>query len=440
MEDHYLRAARQMPVLLGEHVAERFDLASTEQPDPDDADDAGEADHTDDASAPVGHVTSPRLSAFNLPYGGLVFCLTLRVDGDLPEMVDLLHRTVFQWRSIRLDGHTLEQCAARIPAVAPELGSVIVGTDIHQLVTVDPDQIPIFASDDIAGPAGSDAAHPAGIDPEVVEALVFRTRRPIRPSHAELRYPVGANRYHDSLLAVGTAVAVLCSPQRELEGWMLSSLIQLTGALAHGRQIRSDAYDILYDMEQELARAADTVEPAKDIRAQLGERRSALGALSHRISRLELELGFGVAAYTDTQAVLPSPMLAHGHRAMADLMGLPTTTVSTHQLVERASKAVRSRYDALGAAERSVDEGRQRRLDMVLAALAVVALEMGIFFGFFGANASPISEEHRPFFHADYAWLYAAVIGTGVGAYLLIALALRHFPRRDDDDDLPPPA
>lgn len=424
MEDHYLRAERQMPLLLGEHVAESFAFAAESGSAGEPADGLGEA---------RPGVSSPRLSAFRLPYGGLVFCLTLKLDGDLADVVDLLHRTTFQWRSIRLDGKALEHCAAHIPAAAPELGSAILGTDVHHLLSVDPDQIAIFTE---ANESPSEpSVHPEGVDPHTVEALVFRTLQPIRSSYGELRYPKAANRHNNALVAAGPYVTVMCSPHRELEGWLLWSVLQLTCALARLRQVRSDAYDVLYDMEQELAATSGAAGRLSDVRAQHALARARIAGLSHRLGRLEQELAFGVVAYLDTQFVLPSAMLAHSHRALTELMGLESGTQSTSELLERATRTVDARYDALGALERSVDQARQRRLDTVVAAITATALLMAIFFGFFGSNASPISDEHRPFFHIDYVWFYGALIAMAGGSYLLIMAALRRLPRRESPAD-----
>jgi hypothetical protein len=416
MEDHFQRARRAMPVLLGTVTADQLALADN---------------GTEDPLTAVHHLS---LSAFRLPYGGLVLCLTVQLDADLPALVDLLHRTTFAWDLIRLDGRPLDRAAAEIPGAAAELGPLTIATDVHHLVTVDNSQIPVVDdSRQGGGPepvvhhgaaSGSGTAPPDGVDTAAVQSLLFRTTRPVRPSHAEVHYPTMANRDPDALVAVGPAVTALRTTNREVEGWVLWSMLRLTAAYARLRQIESEAYGVLDRMD--LAETERRDEPqARNRHASL---RAEMARLSDHLGQLQLQLSYGVVAHLNVQVTLPSPMLARTHRALTEQMGFPGSCEATSQLLSRATAAVEGRARALQAHERSRDEARQKQLDVVLAGTAAVALVLAVFFGFFGSNASPISENHRPFFHSDYAGFHALLLTGTVTLFLLMLRVLRRSP------------
>lgn len=474
MEDHFRRAAREMPQLVGEHVADRFSLEP-------------EAESVEQTPLPA--TSAQRLAAFRLPFGGLVACLTLEFDGDLAQVVGMLQQTTTRWQAVRLDGLDLEASLTTMGA-GPDVESGDLAADVHHLLAVDPSQIPIVPSRSTGlltssgsneGPGtsepiplstlvsaperlrrgvawvaairqawtapdnppppharsatettGTEQRPPDGVDLHVAEALVFRTLDPIRSSHAEVRYPQGINRHRGMFAAVGTSVTVIPASAGELEGWLLWSAVQLTGSQARLREIRREAYDTIHQMRQE--RATGTSKSVGNDRYAPARRR--LGELSERLGGLEEDLAGGVSAYLEIHDVLPSPMLARCHQATASLM-FPAGVLATQDLLTKATTAVNARYAALAAAQRSHDEVRVRRITVVAGLLTTIALVTTIFFGFFGSNASPVDGE-QSFLHADYIAFYLGLVAI-VGLIGLMFVAVRRrYPLRSDDDPMRP--
>ena len=117
-------------------------------------------------------------------------------------------------------------------------------------------------------------------------------------------------------------------------------------------------------------------------------------------------------------------------------MGLAGGAVTTAGLLDRASRAVAARRDVVRAAERAGDEARVQRVTVVAGILSVVALFSGVFFGFFGSNASPVMADSRPFLSPIYLSFYIVLATILALVVLMFVLIRRRFPLRTDSQEL----
>ena len=136
------------------------------------------------------------------------------------------------------------------------------------------------------------------------------------------------------------------------------------------------------------------------------------------------------------QFVLPSPMLAHFHRAASASMGIVDGVSVTADLLDRASKAITARRDIIRSAERVADEVRVQRITVAASIFSVLALLSGVFFGFFGSNVSPVDPARPPYFSGAYFAFYVGLAGFLIVLALSYYVIRRRYPMKVDTQEL----
>ena len=343
-------------------------------------------------------VTGARIWLFRLPSGQIVAALSLDVQCELADTIDLLEDCYFgdvQIGDATAEGyaHTL---AAQLGADASPDHSFL--PERHQVVF-----------DEKPAPEDCD---------DLVQRLIYRTDLPYRKEHSAIRYPGELNRRPGWLAAVGPYVSVICGHPDFIENAVFLSAVQAVGAAAQLRAIRQAAY-------------AD-VRQFRDLEAAGGttrDRRRILERIADQLGDLELELSYSVEASADLGLLVPSLRVESFHHALYESMSLAGKAVTAGRMLQRLGSAIRAELTAVESIERRGDENRRVRYAVAVGFVSAVAIPGSLILAFLGINATQVRSTRSMFSH-QYLGMYltvAAVITLGA----VLSLALYVQQRRD---------
>ena len=343
-------------------------------------------------------VTGARIWLFRLPSGQIVAALSLDVQCELADTIDLLEDCYFgdvQIGDATAEGyaHTL---AAQLGADASPDHSFL--PERHQVVF-----------DEKPAPEDCD---------DLVQRLIYRTDLPYRKEYSVIRYPGELNRRAGWLAAVGPYVSVICGHPDFIQNAVFLSAVQAVGAAAQLRAIRQAAY-------------AD-VRQFRDLEAAGGttrDRRRILERIADQLGDLELELSYSVEASADLGLLVPSLRVESFHHALYESMSLAGKAVTAGRMLQRLGSAIRAELTAVESIERRGDENRRVRYAVAVGFVSAVAIPGSLILAFLGINATQVRSTRSMFSH-QYLGMYltvAAVITLGA----VLSLALYVQQRRD---------
>jgi hypothetical protein len=345
-----------------------------------------------------GQVTEGRLWLFRLPSGQIVASLSLEVQCELRDTIDLLEDCYFGRVTVR--GVSAEQYAHQ---VAARLGA---DGDPDPRFLPERHQI-VFQAD----PAPDDCE-------DLVQRLIYRADKAYRKEFSAICYPPELNRRPGWLAAVGPYVSVICGQAGFIENAVFLSAVQAVAAAAQLRAIRHAAYAdvrLFRDLE-----ASDS---------STRDRRRMLERISDQLGDLELELSYSVEASADLGLLVPSLRAESFHNALYESMSLAGKAATAGRMLERLGAAISAELTAIGSIERRADENRRIRYAVAVGFISAVAIPASLILAYLGINASQVSAS-RSMFSSHYLGLYltvAAVIALGV----VVSLVLYVQQRRD---------
>jgi hypothetical protein len=340
-----------------------------------------------------------RLWLFRVPHGGFVAGLTLDFSGPLNSSIPLLEDAYYG--EVRLGSHSfLEVLRSSAPGeVAVCLETALVATHGHQLLFV-----PTSCHDLVA----SDGESSRQVNHDLVRRLIYRYDVPYRHDSGTVRFPPEANRGMRALAACGPYFSVLASQQDYVENCALVAAIQLVGCAELLNATRAEAFEALTDLRSLQAE----VDQTDGVEHRQVRRR--LARLSERVGRLELDLSFGVEAYQEIAALVPSLRVSGLHRQLFDSAAIPDQSRSIDQILQRLGRAVAAESASVIASERSRDERRRLAWGVAIGFASFVAIPLTLIFGFFALATTDVSPDSSLFDLGQYKWFYATVAGVMV--------------------------
>jgi hypothetical protein len=386
--DHYRDAGRSLPGIVG---------TATLPPDG-----FRWAKETPDVT-----ITAATAFLFSVPNSRPVVALELDFTGDALEAIPLLRETCFERNRVGVAAESDETpLLAAILAGAPE-GSLTVGPearfdrDVHQLF------MPAAAQHDLQTIA-EDGVTTA---PDVgrLARFVYRANDDYRVEYAAIKVPKELNRPTTAVAGHARGVTVLAGSAEHIENAAFVVAVQLLSAAATLRTITRRASEALHGLDASVRNAG-----------HLDERRAVLSALGTELSRLQVELSFGVEANTMPIHV-PEVVLEHYQASLTDSLGLDTGCDVTSKMLERLSIAMSATAGSLLAIEQERDNGRRQRWVIAIGWLSTAAIPLSIVFGFFGMNAKQVhgSASMLPFDSGRYTGFYLVLLALVVISVLL---------------------
>jgi hypothetical protein len=352
-------------------------------------------------------VTGPRQSSeisvsrfrawlFRVPHGGFVAGLTVDFTGQLSACIPLLEDAYYG--ELTIAGQRLLQM---LRAVAP--------TDIaHVLEDAEPSthghQL-LFLGDRCGDLVAVDGDAMRIINHDLIRRLIYRFDAPYRQDSGNIRFPPEANRNMRSLAACGPYFSILVSQQDYVENSALVSAIQLVGScelLSTSRRHAFDALATLRLLQHEIDKPDGVA--YRQIRRRLA-------TLSERVGRLELDLSFGIEAYHEIAALVPSLRVSGLHRELFEAAALPDQTRSVAQILGRLARAITAESASVLASERSRDERRRLAWGVAVGFASFIAIPLTLIFGFFAVATPDVSSTRSLLDIAHYKWFYATVGG-----------------------------
>jgi len=352
---------------------------------------------------------------FRVPHGGLVAGLTLDFDGALRDSISLLEDAYYGETRIGEQGILDVLRAAVTSGLRPYLEDASFSTHGHQL---------LFVSS-----AGSDLVRIEDgrreLDHDLIRRVIYRYDVPYREDSGLIRFPAEVNRGMRSLVACGPYFSIFVGQQDYVENSALVAAIQLVGSSALLSETRRHAYAALTSLRG-LHTAIDETDDV-DYR---GVRRS-LADLSERVGRLELDLSFGIEAYHEVAALVPSLRVSGLHRELFEAAALPDQSGSISQMLDRLSRAVAAEAASVISAERSRDERRRLVWGVAIGFASFVAIPLTLIFSFFAVATTDISRKTSLLDIGRYKWFYATIGGVML-VTLCLALAAWFLTRERD--------
>lgn len=214
-------------------------------------------------------------------------------------------------------------------------------------------------------------------------------------------------------MACGPYFSILVSQQDYIENAALVSAIQLVGSCELLSTTRDRAYDalaLLRTLHKEIDKPDGVV--YRQIRRRLAE-------LSESVGRLELNLSFGIEAYHEVSALVPSLRVSNLHRELFEAAALPDQTRSVAQMLNRLSRAVAAESASVVASERTRDERRRLVWGVAIGFASFVAIPLTLIFSFFAVATPDVSKTTSLLNVAHYEWFYVTI-----GGMLLFTVAL----------------
>jgi hypothetical protein len=343
---------------------------------------------------------------FRVPHGGLVAALTLDFEGPLRAAIPLLEDAYYAETRMgdELLLTSLVRCA---PAdISACLEDVELAGHCHQL---------LFAGQSAEGLVTSSGLERT-LDHDLIRRLIYRYDVPYRPDSGLVRFPAEANRGMQAVAACGPYFSVFASQQDYVENAALISAIQLVGSSALLADTRQHAYSALTTLRELHAQIDET----DDIQYRRVRRR--LAELSERVGRLELDLSFGIEAYNEIAALVPSLRVSGLHRELFEAAALPDQAGSIAQMLDRLSRAIAAEAASVLASERGRDERRRLVWSVAVGFVSFVAIPLTLIFGFFAVATNDVSRQTSLLDIAHYKWLYATIGGIML-ATLSLAIA-----------------
>jgi hypothetical protein len=352
-----------------------------------------------DALPEIGAVES---WLFALPFGEVVAALTFELPS--PDLnVDPAPTTsvleLCAYGEVMISGRSL---AEHVAALAVEVGAEPTDDGLQGLP---PERHQIVFAKEGAG-------HTPPTD-EKLERILFRIDPPYREEFMEVRRPTGLNQEQRTLGAVTPYVSLLYGHQPYVENSIFLTTVQVVGAAARFRSIWARAYRHVRKFREE----GQEQETGR-------QRREDLEELVDELGNLELDLSFSVETSGDLGLLIPSLRILSFHRALCEVMELPTRAGTVSQMFDRLDGSIRSEITAIEIRERRQKEARQLRTSVGAGLLSTLGVPVGFLVAFFGVNATEVNDR-LSMFDRHYAPVYAVAAGM---ALLPVAVFLASYP------------
>jgi hypothetical protein len=362
-------------------------------------------------------VKRARLWLFRVPHGSLVAGLTLDFLGRLTDSIPLLE-DAYYGEVTAGPGSLLEML--RLAAgtdLAPYLETAQMGNHGHQLLFVP------ASCDDLVD---SDGQRSREVNHDLVRRLIYRYDVPYRADSGLVVFPRETNRRMRALAACGPYFSVFASQQDYVENCALVTAIQLVGCADLLATTRAEAFEALTSLRSLQTRVD---QPGSVEHRQL---RRQLARLSERVGRLELDLSFGVEAYQEIAALVPSLRVSDLHRQLFDSAAIPEQSRSIDQVLQRLGRAISAETASVVAAERARDERRRLAWSVAVGFASFVAIPLTLIFGYFALATSDVSHRSSLLDVGHYKWFYAMIAGVMI---ITLCLSLATWWSRRDRDD-----
>ncbi len=357
---------------------------------------------------------------FRVPNGGLVAGLTIDFESSLRACIPLLEDAYYG--EVLIEQRSLMDHLRHVTTDTP-LGPILamcgLATHGHQLLFVGGDTRELVR-------AGHDPAT-REVDQDLIRRLIYRFDVPYRQDSGTIRFPAETNRRMTALAACGPYFSLFAGQQDYIENAALIAAVQLVGSMALLSVARSQAYAALGDLRTLHAEVDDPEHGLSDRRA-----RRRLAKLSEVVGRLELDLSFGVEAFHEVGALVPSLRVSDLHCELFDAAAVPRQTRSVAQMLDRLARAVAAEAASVLATERARDERRRLTWGVAVGFASFVAIPLTLVFGFFAVTTTDVSRGTSLLEIGRYKWFYASVGGLML---LTVALALSVWLRTRDRDD-----
>lgn len=368
-------------------------------------------------NAGLVQVCRSKVWLFRVPQGGLVFGLTLDFIGSLADSIPLLEDAYYGEISTDSDSLLdLLRLSAR-DDLMPYLDEAQIGAHGYQLLFVP------ASCEDLVGSDGQRFRH---VNHDLVRRLIYRYDVSYRRDSGLVVFPPEANRRMRALAACGPYFGVFASQQDYVENCALVTAVQLVGCTDLLGTTRAEAFDALTSLRL-LQTEVDRAKGVEHRRV-----RSQLARLSERVGRLELDLSFGVEAYQEVAALVPSLRVSDLHRQLFDLASIPKQSHGVDQMLQRLGRAITAESAAVIAADRSRDERRRLAWGVAIGFASFVAIPLTLVFGYFALVTADVSHRSSLLDLGRYHWFYATIAAIMI-ATLCLSLAA-WWSRRDRDN------
>ncbi|MFJ5591018.1 hypothetical protein ACIQCG_14805 [Streptomyces noursei] len=183
--------------------------------------------------------------------------------------------------------------------------------------------------------------------------------------------------------------------------------MQAVASAARLREIRAVAYTYVHRFRHRATGQGDA-----------HERRTTLEDISDGLSQLEVELSYSVEAGAEIGMLVPALRVESFHQELFTAIGVTERAATIGQMLNRLGNAIAAELTSVESMEQRAADRRRVRTVVAVTFVTTVSGTLGLFFGFFGINASQV-DQNRSMFDDHYTPIYALI-----ATILLCALAI----------------
>lgn len=245
----------------------------------------------------------------------------------------------------------------------------------------------------------------------ILGSLIYRYAGRYDGLSSRIVWPEESNR-GESLAVVSPFAAVIGRHQGYVENAFFLSAVLYVGARVTLLSLRRRLYENLRQVGR-----------LQEAEADPRLRRAALGRVSSAVGAMEVELSANVESYVKVESLLLSLRASDFHESLFRSARVDEEAAALAVMLDRLRSGVQGELGELAAIYGARDERRRVLASGVVGALSVVAVPLGILFGYFGMNAAEVAPDTSFLDVGANTVIYGLLLAL-LGGVLLVALAL----------------
>lgn len=321
--------------------------------------------------------------------------IDVHAEASAADIAEIVAQTCFDRDQLRVDDRlVLDIVQERLGLDRP----LRFGRNVHQC---------IFAGGRLLEEIFAD---PRPNAPTVATVVLRGNRGADRGGPLGIIAPTALNNPGETVVAHGRGVSLFGGFAPAAENALSLSAMVLVSALGVLHRVRDQLFAAL------AANSAARLEST-------GDARTLVSQLSDELNEAQLDLSFGVEAYTDGM-LLPELLIWSFHRSLSEVNGIGEVLTNTSRMVERLGTVIQARAAIMDASAQEQNERRDRLFSVLIAVGSLLALPPGLLLAFFGANSSEVPAGTSMFDIQRY-WLVYAIVWLPFLALLGLGMLLR---------------
>lgn len=249
-----------------------------------------------------------------------------------------------------------------------------------------------------------------------VQRIIYRADLDALREYSSILRPSELNRRPGRGAALGPFVSMLWGQQDYIENCAFLSVLIGSAASSVIAEARGVLIREIASMSKDFGEDESLNRPDRSMQSV----RRRLQAINRVVSNTETRIALCIDGFSTLMPYVPALRVESFHQSFFQALESDRNRAALEQLLGRLSEMVRVEREVIEAQAATRQELRGRRWAVSVGAASVIAIPLGVVFGFFGASASQV-DPRESMFSSRYWPLYLAV------AVLTLAIGALHW-------------